>query len=280
MEDSSASLLSLMEKIELPEGIVNVGTIGQGPDLILIHGTPWSSYSWRKVIAAFSGTHRVLFFDLLGFGGSRKSVAQDVGLAVQARVLKQLVQRFEIHSPVIVGHDIGGGIALRAHVLENVECRRMVLIDPVILKPWGSPFFSHVKRHATAFWEMPDVIHEAIIRRYIQTALITPLPQEIMDKLVEPWLGADGKAGFYQQIRCANEEDTEEVVAQLGTITRPVHILWGDQDPWVPVDRAEKLRDRIPGSEVTLLPGVGHLVQEEAPSLLVHLLKGLVRSGN
>jgi len=278
MEDSNTSLLSRMQTIELPEGKVKAGVVGQGPDMVLIHGTPWSSYSWRRIIEAFSGSHRVLFFDLLGFGGSSKSVAQDVGLAVQARILKQLIQHFDIHRPDIIGHDIGGGIALRAHVVEEVECRRIVVIDPVILRPWGSPFFSHVKRHAPAFWDMPDVIHEAIVRRYIQTALVSPLPENIMEKLVSPWLGKEGKVGFYQQIRCADEADTEEVVVRLGEIKRPVHILWGDKDPWVPVDRAEKLRDRIPGSDLTLLAEVGHLVQEEAPSLLIDSLKGLLDS--
>jgi pimeloyl-ACP methyl ester carboxylesterase len=115
--------------------------------LVLVHGTPWSSYNWRHIIPALAQWWTVYFYDLLGYGQSEKHPGQDVSLGVQNKVLTALLDYWGLKSPFIVGHNFGGTTVLRTHLLENRDFRKIALLDPVALGPWGSPFFQHVKEH-------------------------------------------------------------------------------------------------------------------------------------
>jgi pimeloyl-ACP methyl ester carboxylesterase len=64
---------------------------GQGEPLVLVHGTPWSSFCWRNVIPHLAKTYKVYYFDLLGYGQSEKREGQDVSLAVQNELLVALL---------------------------------------------------------------------------------------------------------------------------------------------------------------------------------------------
>ena len=145
----------------------------------------------------------------------------------------------------------------------------MVLINPVSISPWGSPFFQHVKVHESAFAGVPDYIHEAIVRAYIDTAAFIPIPDDIMEKTIQPWTGEDGKAAFYRQIAQAREEYTDEIQSAYSKITRPLMILWGTEDSWIPIERGKLLHELIPGSLFYDIDNAGHLVIEEQPALLL-----------
>jgi hypothetical protein len=70
------------------QGAVRYEVFGTGPPLVLVHGTPFSSYVWRKVAPALAETNTVYAFDLPGYGSSEKREGQDVSLAAQGRKLK------------------------------------------------------------------------------------------------------------------------------------------------------------------------------------------------
>lgn len=127
---------------------------------------------------------------------------------------------------------------LRAHLINGCMFRKIVLIDPVAVSPWGSPFFQHVRQHEDAFAGVPDYIHEAVVRAYINTAAWQEIDRYAFDETVEPWLSRDGKAGFYRQIAQADARFTDEIESLFQTITVPVQILWGREDRWIPWKKA------------------------------------------
>ena len=141
---------------------------GEGAPLVLVHGTPWSSFNWRHLIPRLAESWQVYFFDLLGYGQSEKRDGQDVSLGVQNEVLARLLEHWELNSPTIIGHDFGGATVLRSHLLNGCDYEKIVLVDAVALAPWGSPFFAHVKEHEVAFQGVPDYIHEAIVTAYVK----------------------------------------------------------------------------------------------------------------
>lgn len=143
---------------------------GDGPPLVFVHGTPFSSYVWHRIAPHFITSHRVHYFDLLGYGQSEK-VDGDVSLGVQNQLLAQLLEHWGLDRPDIVAHDFGGATALRAHLLNGKEYRSLTLIDPVALTPWGSPFVQHVRQHEAAFSGLPDYIQRAIVPTYIRGAI-------------------------------------------------------------------------------------------------------------
>ncbi|WP_022666368.1 alpha/beta fold hydrolase [Desulfospira joergensenii] len=258
----------LPESYDFEGRIVRYGVSGEGPPVILVHGTPWSSFNLRHLKKSLSKDFSVYYYDLIGYGQSDKSPG-DVSLAVQNQVLDQLIDHWGLESPAIIGHDFGGTTVLRTHLINNRNFDRIVLIDPVAISPWGSPFFQHVNEHEAAFAGVPDYIHEAIVRAYVKTAAFAPIEDKTLDRILLPWTEPGGKEAFYRQIAQANSSYTDEVQPLYNQIHRPVLILWGREDPWIPIDKGETLHEMIPGSLFHPIPDAGHLVIEEQPDQLI-----------
>jgi len=256
---------------------VRYGVCGNGPPVVVVHGTPWSSFNLRHLIAALSQGFTVYYYDLIGYGQSDKSPG-DVSLGVQNQVLDQLLDHWELENPAIIGHDFGGTTVLRTHLIGGRDFDKVVLIDPVAISPWGSPFFQHVNAHETAFAGVPDYIHEAIVRAYVKTAAFKPIDDAVLDRIVRPWTEPGGKAAFYRQIAQAHSGYTDDVQPLYAQISRPVLILWGREDTWVPVERGADLKALIPGSVLYLIPDAGHLVIEEQPDKLIDKIRPFLQN--
>lgn len=249
---------------------------GEGPPLVFVHGTPFSSYVWRRIVPHFAATHRVYFYDLLGYGQSDKRDGQDVSLGVQNVLLAQLLDHWGVERPDVVAHDFGGATALRTHLLDRRDFRSLTLIDPVALSPWGSPFVQHVRKHEAAFSGLPEYIHEAIVPAYIRGAVRRSLPQDELAPYVQPWLGEVGQAAFYRQIAQMDLRYTDEVAPRYPEVRCPTLILWGKDDRWIPVERGRQLQQSIAGSTLKIVEHAGHLVQEDAPEAIVAALLGFL----
>jgi pimeloyl-ACP methyl ester carboxylesterase len=251
---------------------VRYGVSGDGSPVVVVHGTPWSSFNLRHLIKALSQDFTVYYYDLIGYGQSDKSLG-DVSLGIQNQVLDHLLNHWRLEIPAIIGHDFGGTTVLRTHLISGRDFDKIVLIDPVAVSPWGSPFFQHVTAHEAAFAGVPDYIHEAIVRAYVKTAAFKSIDDAILDMIVLPWTEPDGKAAFYRQIAQANSGYTDEVQSLYAQISRPVLILWGREDTWIPLERGEVLHGMIPGSLLHVIPDAGHLVIEEQPDQLVKMIR-------
>ncbi|MFI2211840.1 alpha/beta fold hydrolase [Streptomyces sp. NPDC020141] len=238
------------------------------PPVVLLHGTPFSSYVWRGVARALTERFQVYVWDMPGYGASAMAEGQDVSLAAQGRVFHELLAHWGLSDPLVVAHDFGGAVALRAHLLHGARYRRLVLVDPVALAPWGSPFFRLVGGHAEVFEQLPPALHRALVREYISSASGPGLRPETLDRLTAPWLGDPGQGAFYRQIAQADQRYTDEIEGRYGEIEPPVLVCWGEADSWIPVAKGHELAARIPGARLRLLPGAGHLVQEDAPAEL------------
>ncbi|MGN8342894.1 alpha/beta fold hydrolase [Pseudomonas sp. SMV71] len=241
---------------------------GDGPPLVFVHGTPFSSYVWHRIAPLFFSTHRVHYFDLLGYGQSAQPDT-DVSLGVQNSLFAQLLAHWGLDCPDVVAHDFGGATALRTHLLNAKNYRSLTLIDPVALSPWGSPFVQHVRQHEMAFSGLPDYIQRAIVPAYIRGAIERDIPDEELAPYVQPWLGETGQAAFYRQIAQMDERYTREVEGLYPNVRCPTQILWGENDQWIPIERGRALQRLIPGARFLPIPNAGHLVQEDAPEAIV-----------
>jgi pimeloyl-ACP methyl ester carboxylesterase len=259
-------------------GDVRWDRMGTGPGLVLLHGTPFSSYVWRRIAPALAREWTVHVWDMLGYGASEQRAAQDVSLAAQGRLFAQLLDHWELDAPAVVAHDFGGAVSLRALLLERRRYRCLALVNVVALAPWGSPLFALIREHAHVFEQLPADIHRAILSAYIAGAAHRPLPAETMEALVRPWLGDVGQRAFYRQIAQADQRYTDEIQPRYGELDLPVLVAWGREDGLIPVVRASELCAAIPGAELALVEGAGHLVQEDAPEALVERLEAFLRA--
>lgn len=260
-------------------GVVAYDILGSGPPVVLVHGTPSSSYLWRHVAGALAPSHTVHVYDLPGYGASEKSEGQDVSLGAQARVLRALLEHWQLERPAVVAHDFGGAITLRAHLLERCEFERIVLCDPVALAPWGSPFFRLVRDNVEVFYALPAAMHEALVAAYLRGAFHRAMSDEQLAPYVEPWLGEVGQRAFYRQIEQADQRYTDEIEPLYGTIRAPVSILWGADDAWIPAETGTRLQSSIPGSTLTLIDSAGHFLQEDAPTAVGEAILGALERG-
>ena len=261
--------LPLAETFSFEGQAVRWGRIGAGPPLVLVHGTPFSSYVWRRIAPLLAESREVYFYDLLGYGLSEMRPGQDVSLGVQNRVLAALLNHWQLAAPDVVAHDFGGATVLRCHLLDKVDYRSLTLIDPVALRPWGSPFVKHVLAQEAAFAGLPAYIHQAILEAYIAGAAFRPLPPAVLAAYCAPWTGEAGQAGFYRQIAQMDQRYTDEIADLLPRMRTRVSILWGAEDGWIPPSTGERLAALIPGASLRLITQAGHLMQEDAPEAIV-----------
>jgi pimeloyl-ACP methyl ester carboxylesterase len=263
------------DTIQTAGGTVRCGIWGDGPPMVLLHGTPFSSSVWREVLPGLAFSHRVFVWDMPGFGQSEQRPGQDVSLARQGRVFAQLLRHWELRSPSVVAHDVGGVVALRALLLEGSSYHELTLVDAVGVPGWsGGGFFDVTRQNPDVFSRLPGFAHRALVASKIADASHRGLRPAALQEFLHPWCGDGGQAAFYRQYAQASEADTVEIQDRLASLTVPVRILWGRQDRWLPEAYAAHMRARIPHAEFAWIDDAGHLVQEDAPAqLLAHLLR-------
>lgn len=108
-------MLDLPYASSIEGNIVRWGKMGTGAPLVAIHGTPFSSQVWRRVIPHLTDRRTVYYFDLVGYGLSEMREGQDVSLAMQNNVMAALFEEWGIERPDVLAHDFGGATALRAY---------------------------------------------------------------------------------------------------------------------------------------------------------------------
>jgi len=191
-----------------------------------------------------------------------------------------MLANWNLERPLVVAHDFGGATTLRAHLLHGCDFNRYVLINVVAMRPWGSEYFDHVGRHVDAFLGLPPHIHSAVVEAYIKGAIVNDIDPGDFERLVEPWLSEEGRGSFYRQFAQADEKYTAEVEPSFGKVRCPVKIIWGEDDPWIPLARGKALHALIPRASFETLSGVGHLPQLEAPGSVLECLSAFLSGEN
>ncbi|MCC0041069.1 MAG: alpha/beta hydrolase [Rhodobiaceae bacterium] len=260
---------NLTESATTSAGKVAAGRAGLGPALVLAHGWPWSSFSWHRIIPELGKHFTVYWYDMPGYGRSGKRAAQRTSLDLQGEVFAQMLAHWGLSRPRVLAHDFGGATTLRAHLLHGCDYERYVLMNVVAMRPWGSEFFDHVGRHVEAFQGLPPHIHRALVGAYIDGALVNDLQGDDRENLIAPWLTPEGAASFYRQFAQADEKYTAEVEPMFADVRCPVKIVWGEDDPWIPLARGRALHALMADAQFATLPGTGHLPQLENPQAVL-----------
>ncbi|WP_326816667.1 alpha/beta fold hydrolase [Streptomyces sp. NBC_01762] len=183
---------TLDEGFETPGGVVRWGTLGSGDPLVLVHGTPYSSFLWRDFAPALARTRTVYFFHHLGFGQSEQHEGQDLSLAAHSRNFAQLLDHWGLSRPSVVAHDIGGAVALRTLLLEERNYRDLTLFDAVSGGEWERGLFRLFLEHEEVFRKLPDYAHEALVASHLRHATHAGFRPGILDAFLAPWRGRQG----------------------------------------------------------------------------------------
>jgi pimeloyl-ACP methyl ester carboxylesterase len=255
-----------------------------GPALVLIHGFGASSDHWRKNLPDWGMDHRVFAIDLLGYGFSDKPVPGDP-LAYTFENWGQLVIDFcreVVGGPaVLVGNSIGCIVAMQAAVMAPELTQGVVVLNcslrllherkrsvlpwyrrapaPLLQKllawePLGRFFFD---RLAT-----PNSLRKILCQAYGRDDAVT---DELIQWLLAPAFTPGALAVFVSFIQYSFGPLAEDLLPQ---IQAPVLMLWGELDPWEPIDLGRELANYPVVTDFVPLPGLGHCPQDEGPELV------------
>jgi pimeloyl-ACP methyl ester carboxylesterase len=265
---------------------VSYRTAGEGPVILLIHGITGDSGQWNDIIPQLADHYTVLAPDLLGHGQSAKPRG-DYSLGAYAAILRDLLIVLGHRRATVVGHSLGGGIAMQFSYEYPVFCERLVLVDSGGL---GKEVHALLRAAALPGAELvlPLLAHSRVHRvgEAIGQAL-GRLGLELGHDMAEMTRGyaslsdAEARRAFLHTVRAVIDLDGQRVdatdrlyLAQL----IPTLILWGRRDPLIPVEHAAVAHRSIPGSRVEIFDQAGHFPHLEEPVRFARLLVDFIRN--
>ena len=268
---------TLTRRAATSPGEIAWDVLGDGPPVVLVHGTPSRSVLWRNVAPVLAEHFTVYVFDLLGFGQSERHEDQEVSIRVHGEVLAELVRAWELEAPALVGHDIGGAAVLRAHLLEGTAARRIALVDAVALRPWITPTTRHLQAHLDVYRTMPTHIFREVAAAHLRTATFKAMAPEVFAAYFDQWEGERGHQLWIRNVRGFDEQDTAEFEPLLNDMTTPTRIVWGDHDAWLDPEISAQIETRLPAADRIVVPNAGHFSPEDRPAEVAQALVDFLR---
>ena len=260
---------------------------GSGPAVLLLHGCPFASFVWRRLIPQLAPSHRCIAPDLLGLGDTETPPGAGWSLPAQAETMIRLLDSLGIERAHVLGHDHGGAVAqvLAAHHPTRVD--RLVLTDAEAYDNWPSA----EERPFVRITQMPllgDLVLWLWSRRVVLRATLVrakavydarALSGEFIDFLIRANLGdrrrrAKTKRFIAEQFDPGNNWVTLDILDGLRRFDHPTLLIWAENDAHFGPEWGERLRREIPGAQrLELLPSTGHLLMEERPDKFGALLR-------
>jgi pimeloyl-ACP methyl ester carboxylesterase len=238
------------------------------PVVVLLHGFPTSNVLWRAFVPPLAARFRVIAPDLLGYGASAKPADADLSMTAQAGYVRELLDALEVGEVAAVGHDLGGVVA-QLLALEG-RASAMVLLDASAFDTWpieGVRMLQGTKPEQ----ESSDMVRDVI-------ELTFDLGLGHRDRVSDDVLAAyrapfqDDPAAFFRAVRAIDGQGLSGRDEELAALDLPALLIWGEDDPFIPVEVAERLNDLLPGSTLALLPGCSHFVMEDAAPTIVPIV--------
>jgi pimeloyl-ACP methyl ester carboxylesterase len=261
---------------------------GSGPVLLLLHGIGNNCQTWAKVIPRLAESHTVIAPDLLGHGDSDKPRG-DYSIAAYANGMRDLMSVLDIERATVVGHSLGGGIALQFAYQFPERCERLVLVGSGGLGPELSAGLraatlpgAAVVLTALAGISGPLRMGFSALDRVGQAAHL----QRIRDlaEAGEALLALkdrQARRAFLRTLRGVADAHGQAVTA-LDRIylanAVPMLVIWGSRDPIVPALHAEAVRTLVPTARVEVFPGAGHWPHLDDPERFCDVLLDFMAS--
>lgn len=259
---------------------VTYADAGTGPVLLLVHGMAGTFENWRAVIEPLALHHTVIAPDLPGHGGSGGG-GGDYSLGALAAGLRDLLITLGHERATLVGHSLGGGIAMQFSYQFPEMVERLVLVSSGGLGPEVSP----VLRAAALPGAELFIAATAAAGRTVGSTLGRGLaavglrPNADVAEVARGYASLadrDRRAAFLATLRSVVGTGGQRVHAGDRLYLAagiPVLIIWGARDPIIPAHHGEHAHEAIPGSRLEIFEGVGHLPQLEAPGRFVAVVE-------
>jgi pimeloyl-ACP methyl ester carboxylesterase len=252
---------------------VNFNIAGQGPPVVLIHGVAGRASQWDQTAQLLAEHHTVIAPDLLGHGDSAKPRG-DYSLGAHASGIRDLLVALDIEHASVVGHSLGGGIAMQFAYQFPERCERLVLVSsgglgeevhPLLRAATlpGSELVLPLLAHPRVL-EVGAIIPRALGRVGFRTR--TDLTE--MARGYQSLSNAEARSAFIHTVRAVIDARGQRINAsdRLYLASRmPSLIVWGRHDRIIPVEHAQPAHELMPGSRLELFDEAGHFPHLDDP---------------
>jgi pimeloyl-ACP methyl ester carboxylesterase len=254
----------------------------EGPLVLLLHGITGSSETWDPVIPLLGRSARVIAPDLLGHGRSAKPVTGDYSLGAWAAGLRDLLVALGHERATVVGHSLGGGVALQFAYQFPERCERLVLVNS-----GGLGRAVHPMLRAVAL-PLSEHVLPLVVSRPVRRAgdglfeLLRKVRLQFASDYREAWDGLgtlsdpDTRRAFVRTVRSVIGVNGQQVSARNRLYLAeemPTLLLVGGDDEIIPARHSLAAHELIPGSQLQVVTGAGHFPHRDRPGLFVgHLL--------
>jgi pimeloyl-ACP methyl ester carboxylesterase len=246
---------------------VHVRDEGSGPAVVLLHGTSSSLHTWDGWAERLRHRYRVVRFDLPAFGLTGPSPARDYSIDAYAAVVDHVTRRLGLRRFVLGGNSLGGGIAWRYALAHPDRVEALILVDAVGYRLRGADL--PIAFRMAGWSVIPALLTPLDPRRLVENGVrksygdASRIRPEIVERYWQLTLRAGNRTAFADLLRSIPQRDDS---ARIRELRQPTLILWGSHDRLIPVEAARSFARDIPGSQVIVYDGLGHIPMEEDPA--------------
>lgn len=239
---------------------------GEGPTLVLLHGTGASLHTWQGWVDTLGYQFRVVRLDLPGFGLTGPDPDGDYSIERYVAFLDAFAMALGLDRFHLAGNSLGGEIAWKFALAHPSKVEKLVLIDAAGFPRAAAPNPSLAFRLARlpllgnllALFTPRSMYERSLLEVYGDDSKVT---DELVDRYYELSLRPGNRQAFVARVRQADDD----VAADPRGITQPTLIQWGMDDRWIPVGDGQAFKLAIEDSRLLVYPGVGHVPMEELP---------------
>jgi pimeloyl-ACP methyl ester carboxylesterase len=237
-----------------------------GDPVILIHGLMSSAHEWRKNIDALAQAHRVYAIDLVGFGFSSRVSGPCYSLRYFAQTVREFMEAQGLARASLVGHSLGGAVALQFAYDYPARTDRLVLLAPgIYLVKYVEPV-----RYAARVPYLPRTLMSLVVcnPRAQRVSLRNALGHagHIDEETLSFRVRATRVRGTVDALLAmATSPHASDMRLRVGDIQAPALVIWGDGDLVVPLRHGKRLVRELPHAELVILERAGHLPNEQFP---------------
>jgi pimeloyl-ACP methyl ester carboxylesterase len=273
-------------QIELHGRRVIYRVAGSGPPVVLIHGMLNSSSHWRSVALNLAREHTVVAPDLIGHGDSA-APRGDYSLGAHAASIRDLLAAIGIDRATIVGHSLGGGVAMQFFYQFPQRVERLALISSGGLGRDVSPMLRTAALPGVSGL-LSLTINPRVLRalraggaQLRERGNSVGIYMQAIARALAPLENADARGAFLHTLRSVIDIHGQRVSAtdRLYLLeSMPTLIVWGGRDNTIPLRHGRSAHDAIPGSRFSVLDGAAHFPHLEDPDGLSELLREFIAS--
>ena len=264
--------------IEVKGMRIHVRIVGEGEPVFLLHGSFASLHTWDAWQQAMSPYYQTISLDFPGHGLTGPDSLKRYGIKDYSELVHALAQMLNIEQYHVAGNSMGGAVAMQLASDYPGNVRSLNLIDAA-----GAPAADRTLTDSTAPKKSNSGgawIFQVARHPLFSQLLLSCTPKFLFAMNMEQVYGNDAKVTdevttrYYElMLREGNRQATLDRLSQprnsniqFERLTMPILILWGAEDTWIPVAQGKHLQQALPGANLVILDGVGHVPMEESPT--------------